>query len=271
MSELQNRLKSLQPYLVQLRFPEGQPVVDMVFKNGWSVPKSEIIQSTKGDSKEVNYHMFFTNEEGISLDQILDYIQKVIGLNIEREKKHELLKVKAKELQEVFKNNPLSKLLDMKFVISGESLVEEMVEDEIDVVDFDIETPVVERPTPKPVAKPQPEAVTKPQPEVVTETEAVTETPVVDDPNVRRAPNGEIIPPLSPEDTGELDEEFKKFDLTADDEPITKRAQGLNVDLPKKKKPAVELLEIEEPMDIICKCGPEDVCPACEEQKIGSY
>ena len=124
MSELQNRLKSLQPYLVQLRFPEGQPVVDMVFKSGWHVPQSEVIQSTKGDSKELNYHMFYSNEDGIGLDQILDYIQKVITLNIEREKKHELLKVKVTELQDLFRKNPLSKLVEMRYVLGGEQLVE---------------------------------------------------------------------------------------------------------------------------------------------------
>ena len=63
MSELQNRLKSLEPYLIQLRFAEGTPVVDMVFKKGWHVPKSEIIQSSKGDDPEVNYKMFYSNEK----------------------------------------------------------------------------------------------------------------------------------------------------------------------------------------------------------------
>ena len=52
---------------------------------------------------------------------------------------------------------------------------------------------------------------------------------------------------------------------------LQEQAQLCPVDLPKKNKPSVELLEIEEPTDIVCKCGPEDVCPACEEQKIGSY
>ena len=168
MSELQNRLKLLQPYLVQLRFPEGAPVVDMVFKKGWHVPKSEVIQSTKGDSEEVNYHMFFCTEEGLGLDQILDYIQKVIGLNIEREKKHALLKVKVKELQELFRANPLSKLQNMKYQLGGEQpLVVEMVEDPEDVVDFDIEAPIVTMPTPQPVAQPQPQPVAQPQPEPV--------------------------------------------------------------------------------------------------------
>ena len=261
MSELQNRLKSLQPYLVQLRFPEGQPVIDMVFKDGWHVPQSEVIQSTKGDSKEVNYHMFYSTEEGIGLDEILDYIQKVIGLNIERENKHALLKVKVKELQDLFRQTPLSKLKDMRYVLGGERLVEEMKPDPLDVVDFDIEAPVVTIPTPNVVTTPQPEAVTKP------------ESQVTEDPNVRRAPNGEIIPPLSAEDKGEIDDDFQKFDLTAKEPVVTKHVNGINVDLPKKKaKLAIELDEIDGPQNITCKCtGPDEMCPACEEEKIGTY
>jgi len=281
MSELQNRLKSLQPYLIQLRFPEGQPVIDMVFKNGWHVPQSEVIQSTKGDSKEVNYHMFYSTEEGIGLDEILDYIQKVIGLNIERENKHELLKVKVKELQDLFRKTPLSKLKDMKYILGGERLVEEMRPDPLDVVDFDIEAPIVIIPTPHVVSTPQPEVVTMPQPEVVTTPQPqAVETPqpqaqVVDDSNVRRAPNGEIIPPLEPEDRGEIKDEFQTFDLTAKEPVVTKHANGVNVDLPPKKvrsKPVIELDEIDGPQNITCKCtGPDEMCPACEESKIGTY
>jgi len=270
MSELQNRLKSLQPYLVQLRFPEGAPVVDMVFKKGWHVPTSEVIQSTKGDSEEVNYHMFYSIEEGIGLDEILDYIEKVIGLNIEREKKHALLKVKAKELQDLFRKNPLSKLEGMRFQLGGEQLVQEMAPDPLDVVDFNIETPIIETPTPQPVAQPQPE-VQQPQPEPVAQPQPEVQQPVNEE-NVRRAPNGEIIPPLAPEDKGELDEDFQKFDLTANEPTITKKVNGKKIDLPKKNsKPAIQLEEIEGPQNIVCKCGPEEVCPACEEQKIGTY
>jgi hypothetical protein len=276
MSELQNRLKLLQPHLVQLRFPEGTPVVDMVFTKGWHVPTSEVIQSTKGDSEEVNYHMFYSVEDGIGLDEILDYIEKVIGLNIEREKKHALLKVKAKELQDLFRKNPLSKLEGMRFQLGGEQLVQEMTPDPLDVVDFNIETPIIETPTPQPVTQPQPEPVAQPQPQPVAQPQPEAQPqPAVQQPvneeNVRRAPNGEIIPPLEPEDKGELDEDFQKFDLTAKEPTVTKNVGGRNIDLPKKKEPSIKLDEIEGPQNVVCKCGPDDVCPACEEQKIGTY
>jgi hypothetical protein len=272
MSKIQNRLKGLQPYLVQLRFPEGNPVVDMVFKKGWHVPQSEVIGSTKGDSEDLNYHMFYGGHDEVELDDILDFIEKVIALNIEREKKHELLKAKAKELQDLFRKNPLSKLQGMKFVLGGEKLVQDMTPDPLDVVDFNIDEQLTEQPQSTSVEKPQPTPVNRPQPEVVESPQPTPQPEVVQEENVRRAPNGEIIPPLTPEDTGELEDEFDKFDLTSK-EPETRSVGGKKIDLPPKKenKKRVELLEIEEPTNVTCKCEPEDVCPACEETKIGSY
>ena len=265
MSNIQNRLSSLQPYVIGVRFQNGMAIVDAVFKNGWAVPKSEIIESTKGKGDELNYHMFFTQRDDLGLDEILDYVEKVIELNIEREKKHALLKIKAKELAELFKKNPLSKLQGMTFVLSGEKLIEDMEPDVEDVVDIDfsVDIPLSPITTPQPavVTTPQPEVVTTPQPEVVTQ-----------DPNVRYAPNGEIIPPLSKEDTGEIKEEFKQVDLTPKAEPVTKKIKGKNIDLPPKKgRNHVQLDEIEAPQNVVCNCVGDEVCPSCEEEKIGSY
>jgi len=254
MSKIQSRLNELQPYVIGVRFQGGMSIVDAVFKDGWHVPKSEVITNEKGESDELNYHMFFSQEESIGLDEILDYIEKIIGLNVEREKKHELLKIKAKELTDLFRNNPLSKLQGMKFVLGGDKLVQEMKPDPLDVVDFNIAEP-----TPEPVTK------SEPVPEPVIES-----VPVPD--NVRRAPNGEIIPPISKEDTGEIEEDFEKFELPSGEEvTITKNVRGKDIDLPKKsKKRKVKLAEIPEPTNVICKCtGPDEVCPACEEEKLG--
>lgn len=262
---IQNRLNALQPYVIGVRFQNGMSIVDAVFTKGWTVPKSELILSNKGDAEELNYHMFFSQDENIGLDEILDYIEKIIGLNIEREKKHELLKVKVKELQDIFRQNPLSKLLKMKYVLPEDKLVSDMEDDENDVVEFDLGP--INQPTPKPVSKPEPVAIETPQPKVTPQ-----EKKNHNDPNVRRAPNGEIIPPLQPEDKGELSDEFEKYDLTGKDETIiTKNVKGNKIDLPKKSKSTIEIVEFEEPTNIVCKCGPDDVCPACEETKIGSY
>ena len=275
MKKLQQRVDSLKPYVISFRFQGGASIVDAVFKEGWHVPQSEVILSEKGEAEDLNYHMFFSQDENVGLDEILDYIERIIALNIERELKHELLKDKVKELKDIFRKNPLSKLEDMKFILTTEKLVTNMEDDDLDVTDFDINEQPVAQPKPvmeKPITQPQPEPVQQPQPAVVSEgtTEGTTEGAV--DPNVRYAPNGEIIPPLTPVDNGDIEDEFKTYDLTGDDEPITKQVGNQKIDLPaKKKKPAVELAEIEAPTNIICKCGPEDVCPACESEKIGSY
>jgi hypothetical protein len=275
MSNIQSRLNSLQPFVIGVRFERGLPIVDAVFKEAWHVPKSEVIESTKGDSDEVNYHMFFTQKENLGIDEILNYIEKIIGLNIEREKKHALLKVKAKELQELFKKHPLSKLQDMRFVLSGEKLIQDMEPDPLDAVDIDFNIdpdPIVDSiPQPNQQPSPQPNPQPNPQPQPVVDAEAPIKT-VTDESYVRRAPNGEIIPPLTPEDTGEIKEDFSTIDLTQDEEPIvTKKVKGQNIDLPNKKAPTIELEDFEPPQNVVCKCVGEEVCPACMEEKIGSY
>lgn len=277
MSKIQNRLSELQPYVIGVRFFQGASVVDAIFKKGWHVPQSDVIISEKVEEEESNHYIFLSQDEKIGLDEILDYIEQIIALNIEREKKHELLKVKAKELQELFRKNPLSKLQNMKFVLGGEKLVEDMDDDPEDVVEAMINEPLTETPTPQPVPRPQPVAQPTPQPvpNAQPTPQPVPQAQPVNEANVRRAPNGEIIPPLTPEDKGELKEEFQKFDLTNEDEeiPVSRTVKGQNVDLPPKKtdEKKIQLLEIEEPQDVICKCGPEEVCPACEEEKIGHY
>lgn len=128
----EQRIKSLQPYVLQMRFANGTAVVDVVFKDGWGVPQSKFISAVKGEDKELNYYMFYTEKEDLGLDDVLDFIEQVINLNIEREKKYELLKVKTEELKEVFKKNPLNKLLGMKFVLGGEKLIPDIMPNDFD-------------------------------------------------------------------------------------------------------------------------------------------
>ena len=36
-------------------------------------------------------------------------------------------------------------------------------------------------------------------------------------------------------------------------------------------KEKIELEDFEEPKNIVCKCGPNEICPVCEEQKDLTY
>jgi hypothetical protein len=216
---IQKRIDSLQPYVVGIRFVEGMSVIDAVFKEGWTVPKSSVVQSEKNPEADVNYHMFFTQKEDIGVDEIFDFIESIINLNIEREKKYELLKVKVKELQELFKNNPLNRLEGMKFVLGGEQLIPDvMPEDPLDTVGVDIDESSM-------IVEPEKEEPKAPEPVV----------------EAKKEPNNSR--------TVELKEQ--------------------EIELPPKGK--IELEEFEAPTNIVCKCGPDEVCPACEEEKLGAY
>lgn len=213
---IQQRINSLQPYVVQIRFVNGTSVVDTVFKQGWRVPQSSVIQSVKGDDEATNYHMFFTEKEELGIDDILDYIEQVIEINVEREKKYELLKVKTEELKELFKKNPLNKLQNMKFVLGGESLVPETMPEDFDEISMeDIDDEIPQREIEEPVNNVRQAPQTKPR----------VEEPVV------RIRNQEV----------ELPPKGEKIEVESFDEPI-----------------------------MVCKCGPDDVCPICVEEKMGA-
>jgi len=129
---IEKRIKALQPYVIQMRFSNGVGIVDVVFKDGWKVPSSKVIDAIKGEDESVNYYMFYTEQEDLGLDDVLDYIEQVINMNVEREKKYELLKVKTEELKDVFRKNSLSKLQNMKFVLGSEKLIPDSMPEDFD-------------------------------------------------------------------------------------------------------------------------------------------
>ena len=118
MSNIQKELEALQPYVISIRYLKGVPVVDIVLSEGWTIPDNKQIKVVKGPDESLNYFMLFSEEQGIGLDELLDYIHKIIKINLERERKLDLLKAKVNELKEVFKSNNLSKLQRLKFSFS---------------------------------------------------------------------------------------------------------------------------------------------------------
>jgi hypothetical protein len=225
MSKIQEKLDSLQPYIVGIRYIQGLQVVDAVFKEGWTIPSSDVINKEMVDESQ-NYYMFFTEKEGITVDDLLDYVEGIININIEREKKHELLKSKVKELQKIFKDNPLTKLERLKFSFGEPDIVPSLLEMDIDL-DDDAAT----------------DAVTDAQNEPVK------------------------LEPIEPEKIVETN--IKIRNDSNNNEGSTANINGQKIELPPKGK--IELEEHEAPVNIRCKCGPDDVCPVCEEEKIGSY
>lgn len=218
MSNIQNKLDSLQPFITGIRYVQGIQVVDAAFKPGWNIPDSDVVKKEMVDV-ENNSFVFYTDKEGVTFDDLLDYVEGIISINIEREKKHELLKLKVKELQEIFKNTPLSKLNTLKFKFNESELIPSLEEMDIDLNE---EPSIVSQPSNREIKK---------------QTEKVS--------------------------TIKKTEESK---INSNNNITTANVKGQEIELPPKNS-KIELEEFNEPVNIVCKCGPDDVCPICEEEK----
>jgi hypothetical protein len=197
MAKIQEKLNKLRPYVVGIRYIGGVQLVDAVLKEGWITPESKLIRKQRVDGED-NYYMFIAEDESVDVDDLLDYVQSVIELNIEREKKFELLTVKVTELKALFKVTPLNKLEKLKFTFSEPDVIPTSL---LEMDDSDID-----------------------------ETKLVVEQKTFYEQNNKR--------------------------------------QHKNIALPPKGK--VELEEFKEPK-VVCKCGPDDICPVCEEEKAMEY
>lgn len=141
---LQKRLNQLKPYVIGIRFPNELEVIDTYLKSGWTVPTSKVIQVGKTED-DPNYHMFYSDVPNVTLDDLMDFIEETIKINVEREKKYELLKVKVEELKQFFKINSLAKLQNMKFILNDNILPETITEDIFNSeFDLDMSDPVVQ-------------------------------------------------------------------------------------------------------------------------------
>lgn len=247
MSNIQKTLDSLQPYVIGIRYVEGTPVVDVVFKEGWSVPQDNNVKMAKGD-ESMNYYMLFSDSPKIGLDDLLGYVEKVIKLNLEKEKKHELLRVKVNELKEIFKKTPLTKLNRLKFTFAEEELIPKLNEFDIDL-DEDIQ------PMPIPVNEEPFEEEIVEQP-----------TPVANHASYLDE-NGNPIE-LTEEEREMLEEEARaernRKAIQNKKKPTVQNKTVNNVELPPRKKPE---MVVSESYDTDCDCGPNEACDKCIDSK----
>lgn len=208
MSKIQERLNALRPYVIGIRYLQGVQLVDAVLKEGWMVPESKLIQVERVDGED-NYYMFFSDRDDVDIDDLLDYVQEIIDINVEREKKFELLKVKVDELKKIFKETSLLKLQRLKFTFSDPDVLPTLMDmDNFDELDDE-----------------------EPQPKLEVETK------------VNKKPT-------------------KKSQIK---ETTQTNIKHNDIELPPKGE-KIELEEFNEP-NVVCKCGPSEVCPVCESEK----
>ena len=210
---------------------------------------------------DLNYYMLLSEVPGVGLDELLAFVDRTIKLNIEREKKHDLLKVKFAELKEVFKKTSLDKLKTLKFTFTEEDMVPSLKEFEME--DFDEEEVI----TPQPLA---PEEIKYQEYEPGVEenfvngeyVEDVIDTPIDYAPYLDE--NGKPIE-LSEEEREILAEEARaeKARQYLESKGKTKKIAS-KVELPPKRKP---VLESSSSYSGDCECGPDEVCQVCASSK----
>jgi hypothetical protein len=254
---IQKTLDSLQPYVIGIRYLDGTPLVDVVFKEGWNVPEDPKIKKVKGND-DMNYFMLVSEVPGVGLDELLAFVERTIKLNIEREKKHDLLKVKFSELKEVFKMTSLDKLKTLKFVFGEEDLVPPL--NEFDMDDFDEEELL---PQPLPPENLIPEEYNN----LPDEYEEVDSTPISIDHAGYLDENGNPIE-LTEDDMELLAEEARaeqnrQYLESKNKNKATKKIAN-KVELPPKRKPVLETT-IDYNSD--CECGPDEACDKCVDSK----
>jgi hypothetical protein len=250
MSNIQKTLDSLQPYVIGIRYLEGTPLVDAVFKEGWTVPEDSTIKRVKGND-EMNYYMLFSEVKGVGLDELLGYVDKTIKINLEREKKHDLLRAKVNELKEVFKKNSLAKLERLKFTFGEEDLVPKLD-------DFDIDDELDEQPNL------QPKSIVAEEPEIEDIEELTTS------PQEYLDENGKPIE-LTDEEKEILEEEAraernrKVIAAKKQEQKTPVNNMSKKVELPPKRK--IEMAMAERDYESDCECGPNDACEKCIDKK----
>lgn len=234
MSNIQKTLEALQPYVIGIRYLDGLPVIDAVFKEGWTVPESEVIKKVKGND-ELNYYMIFSEKDGIGLDELLDYVDITIKANIEREKKQELLKEKVAELKDIFKKTSLLKLKRLKFDFVDEDLISDTTDLELDTISIQeekqtIHEDTIELPIDNPVLKADESEYSEEEAEILEEE--------------RRAENFKLIQ--------------QKQKLNGQMNNIKTK-----VELPPKKNYESDVALMPED----CNCGPTEACNICITNK----
>lgn len=253
---IQKTLDSLQPYVISIRYLEGTPLVDAVFKEGWNVPDDPKIKKIKGDN-DMNYFMLLSEDPAIGLDELLGFVEKTIKLNIEREKKHDLLKVKFNELKEVFKKTSLDKLKNLKFTFAEEDLVPTLTEFDMD--DFD-EEEIIPQPLPQEKLVPEEYNIPEEYEEVDSTPIKIEHTPYLDEDGIPIELSEDDMELLAEEARAEQNRQY----LESKNKKNTTKKIANKVELPPKRKPVLETT-IDYNSD--CECGPEEACDKCIDSK----
>lgn len=119
--EMINRIKD---YFVSMEMYEGRWVVVVRYNPQWTAYQSDDGRiKVSRDEKKKDTWWYYATDKNVEIDEIINLICETIETNIEVVKKVELLKIKAKELKEIFANEKysFSDLEKLMFVFAEET------------------------------------------------------------------------------------------------------------------------------------------------------
>jgi hypothetical protein len=268
MTSINNRITKLQPYVTSIRFNKGLTVIDTSFKSGWSVPKTQTIGYEKLPDRP-NYYMLYGLDDETGVDEILDYVERVIQLNIERELKWELLQTKKKELEELFKMSSLEKCKTLKFNFTIPQSERDDDEMEMDEIPINMSDELIPQSYPiEEEVMPEPFVTTPPIqqeviPEPIQEVEVPLQIRVTEETDSSLKPVAVAEREVTPGVEAWNKEAQRRTDESASTPLTTAKVGGETFDLPPRER--IEVESYDEP-EVVCKCDPNDpnaACPAC--------
>lgn len=114
---LQDKLISLSEYNISFRINDGNIIVSIEYKDGWTIISPEDSDVKLMKSKEKNVFYYCTNMDGDKshIQGIFDTIEETIRFNKESEATVELFKVKIAELEKLFSEKSYDELKTLKF------------------------------------------------------------------------------------------------------------------------------------------------------------
>ena len=115
---LQDKLISLSEYNISFRINDGNIIVSIEYKDGWTIISPEDSDVKLMKSKEKNVFYYCTNMDGDKshVQGIFDTIDETIRFNKESEATVELFKAKIAELEKLFSEKSYDELKTLKFI-----------------------------------------------------------------------------------------------------------------------------------------------------------
>lgn len=132
MNNINNKMENLRPFFIGFKYLEGSVLVECILRDGWNVLKQKNININNVDESDKNYYVIHADEKTVTLDNMLDYLSRVIKYNIDKENKKQLFKEKLGELKEIFLNNKIELLETLEFTFNRKQKTEDLYEEEDD-------------------------------------------------------------------------------------------------------------------------------------------